>query len=190
MSVKKAIHHIDNELTRTLNDYYSWLDVHSDLLRFRPKVGWSIEQILEHVTLTNYFLLILIRKGKKKALDLAIPINLDHAVSNYVYNLGELDLIDKHKSFVWIRPEHMEPIGDKSISEIKSLMEEQINECKEILKELPNGEGILFQTTMTVINLGKIDVYQYIYFLCQHAKRHISQMERVRDEFSNFKIAE
>ncbi|MBA2937564.1 DinB family protein [Paenibacillus sp. CGMCC 1.16610] len=190
MTVKKAIHDINLELTRTLNDYYSWFDVHSDLLMFKPKVGWSIEQILEHVTLTNYFLLILIRKGKKKAIDLAIPINLEHAISNYEYNLGELDLIDKHKSFVWIRPEHMEPVGDKSVSEIKRIMEEQMNECKEILKEIPNGEGILYKTTMSVNNLGKIDVYQYIYFLCQHAKRHIAQMESVRDEYSRFKIAE
>lgn len=66
-------------------------------------------------------------------------------------------------------------------------LEEQINECREILKEIPGGEGILYKTTMTVNNLGKIDAYQYIYFLCQHAKRHIAQMKSVRDEFSKFK---
>ncbi|ULL16881.1 DinB family protein [Paenibacillus sp. H1-7] len=81
----------------------------------------------------------------------------------------------------------MEPVGDKTISEIKRIMEEQINECKDILREIPNGEGILYKTTMTVNNLGKIDVYQYIYFLCQHAKRHITQMESVREEFSKVK---
>jgi hypothetical protein len=190
MTVKKTIQFIEQELSRTLIDYYSWFDIKPELLSFRSKVGWSIEQILEHVTLTNHFLLILIRKGKKKAKDLAITINLNQVVSTYEYNLGVLEQIDKYKSFVWIRPEHMEPVGDKTISEIKRILEEQLNECKEILKEIPNGEGILYKTTMTVNDLGKIDVYQYIYFLCQHAKRHISQMQSVKEEFSKFKAAE
>ncbi|MFD2875047.1 DinB family protein [Paenibacillus rhizoplanae] len=53
----------------------------------------------------------------------------------------------------------------------------------QLLKELEDGEGLLYTTTMTVNNLGKLDVYQYIYFLCQHAKRHIVQMQRVMDEY-------
>ena len=36
---------------------------------------------------------------------------------------------------------------------------------------------------MTVNDLGKIDVYQYLYFLAQHAKRHVGQMEKVEAEF-------
>ena len=43
---------------------------------------------------------------------------------------------------------------------------------------MPNGEGVLYQTTMSVNNLGKIDVYEYIYFLARHAQRHLEQMER------------
>ncbi|SCW65898.1 DinB superfamily protein [Paenibacillus tianmuensis] len=84
----------------------------------------------------------------------------------------------------------MEPKGEKPLSEVKALLKEQINECKGILNEIPNGEGTLYKTTMTVNDLGKIDVYQYIYFLCQHAKRHISQMQNVQEEFSRFKDAE
>lgn len=183
MTVQKAIQFIEHELSKILIDYYAWFEAEPEVLNFKPEVGWSIDEILEHVTLTNHFLLILIRKGTKKAKDLASKVNLDQAVSTYEYNLEELDQIDKHRSFVWIRPEHMEPAGDKTISEIKRIMEEQINECKEILREIPNGEGILYKTMMTVNNLGKIDVYQYIYFLCQHAKRHITQMQTVREEF-------
>ncbi|NQX67566.1 DinB family protein [Paenibacillus alba] len=188
MTVQKAIQFIEQELSKTLIEYYAWFEEKPELLNFKPEVGWSIEEILEHVTLTNHFLLILIRKGKIKAKDHAIKVNLNEAVSTYEYNLEELDQIDKHKSFLWIRPEHMEPMGDKTISEIKSIMKEQINECKEILSEIPNGEGILYKTTMTVNNLGKIDVYQYIYFLCQHANRHITQMQAVREEFSRNKV--
>ncbi|SES88216.1 DinB superfamily protein [Paenibacillus sp. NFR01] len=77
----------------------------------------------------------------------------------------------------------MEPKGDKELGQIRSLLDDQINECKGLLKEMINGEGILYKTTMTVNNLGKIDVYQYIYFLCQHAKRHIVQVQKVMEEF-------
>ncbi|QHW33237.1 DinB family protein [Paenibacillus rhizovicinus] len=184
MTVKQSIAFIGQELSLTLNTYDEWFDLRSDMLSYKPHEGWSIEQILEHVTLTNYFLLILIRKGKKKALDLAAKADLAHAVANYPDNLVDLDKIAAHKSFKWIRPEHMEPTGEKTLSEVKALLQEQIHECIEILKDIPNGEGILYKTTMTVNNLGKIDVYQYIYFLCLHAKRHITQMQSVKDEFS------
>ncbi|WP_167670240.1 DinB family protein [Paenibacillus tianmuensis] len=173
-----------------MRDYLPWFDLSSELLSYKPSVGWSIEQILEHVTLTNHYLLILIRKGKKKAKDLSSKVDLNQAITNYQYSLGELEKIAVHKSFEWIRPEHMEPKGEKPLSEVKALLKEQINECKGILNEIPNGEGTLYKTTMTVNDLGKIDVYQYIYFLCQHAKRHISQMQNVQEEFSRFKDAE
>jgi hypothetical protein len=42
----------------------------------------------------------------------------------------------------------------------------------------------LCKTMMSVNNIGKIDVYHYICFLVQHAKRHITQMEKIRDEFN------
>lgn len=186
MTIYQTIRFIDQELSRTLYDYSEWFDLDSDLLSFRPAAGWSIEQILEHVTLTNHFLLILIRKGNKKAKELAKKVDLEQIASSYPYNLKELEQIAEHKSFEWIRPEHMEPKGDKSLSEVKTLLEEQINECKEILQEIPNGEGILYKTTMTVNNLGKIDVYQYVYFLCQHARRHITQMQGVKAGYNFF----
>ncbi|UNK17019.1 DinB family protein [Paenibacillus sp. N3/727] len=187
MYIKQTIEFIDNELSQTLIDYQAWFAVRPDLLVFKPRVGWSVEQILEHVTLTNHFLLILIRKGKRKAIELSSKKDLKALLESYTYNLDELEAIAEHKSFSWLRPEHMEPKGDKELGQIRVLLDDQINECIEILYEIRNGEGILYKTTMTVNNLGKIDVYQYIYFLCQHAKRHIVQMQKVKEEFSNFK---
>ncbi|MBD3922152.1 DinB family protein [Paenibacillus sp. PR3] len=183
MTVQQTIQYIDQELSDTLQQYQEWYELHPDILGFKPSEGWSIAQILEHVTLTNYYLLILIRKGRRRAMELASKVDMVQKLEGYVNNLGALDRIAQDKSLKWIRPEHMEPTGDKSLAEVQSLMAEQINECRQILAEIPNGEGILAETTMTVADLGKIDVYQYIYFLCQHARRHISQMERVREEY-------
>ncbi|GLX66595.1 DinB family protein [Paenibacillus glycanilyticus] len=190
MTVKQTIEFIGYDLSRTLQEYHAWFDLSPELLSYRPAIGWSIEQILEHVTLTNQFLLILIRKGKKKAKELSLKVDLTQELTSYQSNLGKLKMIAEHKSFTWIRPEHMEPKGEKTLIEVRTLLDDQISECLEILNEIPNGEGILYKTTMTVNNLGKIDVYQYIYFLCQHAQRHITQMQGVKKEYSRFKDTE
>jgi hypothetical protein len=36
---------------------------------------------------------------------------------------------------------------------------------------------------MSVNDLGKIDLYQWLYFLGQHARRHLQQMQEVEREF-------
>jgi hypothetical protein len=59
-----------------------------------------------------------------------------------------------------------------------------LKQCHALLQSLQGGEGVLYKTMMSVNNLGKIDVYHYIYFLVQHAKRHLTQMERVEIEFN------
>jgi hypothetical protein len=185
MTIQDTIQYIDKQLSDTLQQYQEWYTLDPDELRFKPDEGWSIEQILEHVTLTNYFLLILIRKGRKRALELARKVDLEQALASYENNLDVLDRIAQDQTLKWMRPEHMEPTGDQSLEDVKTLMAEQMNECRHILTELSNGEGILAKTTMTVASLGKIDMYQYIYFLCQHSRRHIAQMQRVREAYSS-----
>lgn len=38
---------------------------------------------------------------------------------------------------------------------------------------------------MTVNALGKINVYEYLYFIAQHGQRHITQMEKNASEFGH-----
>jgi DNA-binding Lrp family transcriptional regulator len=84
---------------------------------------------------------------------------------------------------IWNRPEHMIPTGTMSLNEISKNLNSQKNQCLNYLDEMPNGEGVLYRTTMTVNQLGKIDVYQYIYFLAMHITRHLMQMEKIEREF-------
>jgi len=95
-----------------------------------------------------------------------------------------MKVIGRHKSFEWARPGHMEPRGKRPVAEIKYHLQLQLKECLDLLHQMEGGEGVLYKTMMNVNNLGKIDVYHYIYFLVQHAKRHITQMERVEIEFN------
>lgn len=158
-------------------------DTDKILLNYQPKNGgWTVTQILEHIVLTNHFLLILIRKGTVKAIEKAKTTNLTTELTDYNLGWDKLEAIGQHQSFEWNRPEHMEPTGTLTLAEVKIKLSAQLEECLDLLSQMPNGEGVLYKTTMSVNSLGKIDVYHYIYFLRQHAERHLKQMEKIKNE--------
>ena len=66
-------------------------------------------------------------------------------------------------------------------------LNEKLNDCLHLLSQIENGEGVLHKTTMSVNGLGKIDVYHYMYFLVQHARRHLLQMENIQTEIEKLK---
>ena len=150
---------------------------------YRPAdQGWTIAEILEHIALTSHYLLILIDKGADKALRNVQGRVLSDELDGFDYQLDRLSAIGRHKSFPWVRPEHMEPKGEKSELDIQAQLISQLQRCLHQLDKLKEGEGLLYETTMTVNELGKLNVYEYIYFLSQHAERHLQQMEENRAE--------
>ncbi|WP_207632445.1 DinB family protein [Foetidibacter luteolus] len=180
---------IRQSLSDTFADVDAWFDIDKLLMDYRPnKTGWTIRQILEHITLTNYYLLILIKKGTIKSLNKAAKMNVYSVQADYKIDWLNLNTIAVHNSFVWSRPQHMEPTGNVELSETRQKMKDQLIQCLSCLNQMPNGEGALYKTMMSVNNLGKIDVYHYILFLGQHAKRHISQMENIERNFKKDQI--
>ncbi|MBX9782863.1 MAG: DinB family protein [Chitinophagaceae bacterium] len=183
--IRHVIDRITNELTDTFNEIFHWFESDTTLLNYKPAGGgWSVIQILEHISLTNHYLLILIHKGAVKALEKAKNSNFSSELENYDLDWYKLKAIGEHQSFEWNRPVHMEPTGLLSLQEIRRRLDMQLSECLSLLNQLSNGEGVLYKTTMTVNNLDKIDVYHYIYFLVQHAKRHLMQMEKLKNNLS------
>src|SRR5262245_14978768 len=66
--IQDVVRRIRDDLVKNFADVDKWFDCDEALLdHVPPRGGWTIRQILEHVSLTNHFLLILIRKGTKKA---------------------------------------------------------------------------------------------------------------------------
>jgi hypothetical protein len=181
----KVINTIETELKQTFDDLFKWFNIDKELLNYAPgNKGWSIRKILEHVSLTNHYLLMLISKGTKKALEKSKKEDFSASLIDYDLDWERMKVIGQHKSFEWNRPGHMEPRGRMRITEIKHELQLQLKQCHALLQSLQGGEGVLYKTMMSVNNLGKIDVYHYIYFLVQHAKRHLTQMERVEIEFN------
>jgi hypothetical protein len=180
----EIINKIENELREVFEQINNWFTANENQLNFQPyNNGWSIKKVLEHITITNHFLLILIKKGTLKALAKADHVDYSDLLNNYDLDWNKLRAVGEHGSFYWNRPDHMEPTGLLDINEIQNKLQQQLSECLDCLDQLKNGEGILYKTTMSVNDLGKIDVYHYILFLAQHAKRHIMQMEKTKNEF-------
>jgi len=178
------INKIRNEISSVFDEVYTWFDVNDNLLNYEPQNGgWNIRKVLEHISLTNHFLLILIKKGTIKATAKSKNTDYAHLLIDYDLDWNKLKAIGEHQSFYWNRPEHMEPTGTADLAEIKNKLQQQLIEYLGYLDQLKNGEGILYKTTMSVNDLGKIDVYHYLLFLAQHAKRHLMQMEKIKVEF-------
>ena len=186
MKIKNYIQSIQIHLLQTHAALLNWFLVEDTLKHYRPiDGGWTILEILEHIALTSHFLSILIDKGTDKAIRNIKNLTIEEIVDSFDFDLEKIDKIGQHKSFDWIRPEHMEPTGNKSDVAIKNELITQVNRCLNQLDRLKNGEGLLYKTTMTVDDLGKLNVYEYIYFLSKHAERHIQQMEENKIEFEN-----
>ena len=174
---------VTTSLLENFGELDRWFAKDERLRSYKPhNGGWSINDILEHISLTNHFLLILIHKGKEKAL-----IKTDVPDINELFydddELNKFAAVGEHQSFDWVRPEHMEPTGTASLNEVRGALSEQLKTCLEVLELLKDGRAFHVKTKMSVNDLGKIDVYQYVYFLSLHARRHIGQMKKVESEF-------
>lgn len=191
MTPEHILINLKRELIRTLAVVDEWFDSDPALLQYRPASGgWTVSEVLEHITLTNHYLLIIIEKGTEKALrkknELTEPFAIPAA---YTLNNPALLAIAQPDAFSWQRPEHHQPTGQKLLCEVRRTLRDQLEQCLITLELLPHGEGILHQTTMSVNNLGKLDVYHYLYFLALHAQRHIHQLRKIGQEYTAPSVA-
>jgi len=178
--LKKDIDEVFNLLNQYLIEYDNRLDNQT------ARGKWTIQEILEHVSLTNHYLLKLIRKGSEKAVRKRNHRDLEKELTEYDFNSPNLGTIADSASFQWESPVRMIP-GGASAEEILTSFIDQRESLSEILEKLKNGKGILHKTTMSVYQIGKLDVYQYMHFLLLHARRHINQIMKIRNDFDSLK---
>lgn len=72
------------EYDSVFDELDNWFYADNRLLIYQPKnLGRNIRSILEHISLTNHFLLILIRKGTYKTIIRAQKIGIPNLVNDY-----------------------------------------------------------------------------------------------------------
>jgi DinB superfamily len=178
---KATIERVGTAIRSTFAQVDEWFDRPADLRSYKPASGgWSVGEVLEHITLTSHFLLIVIRNSARKALNRAAK---GAAIPARESDLEILEPIGRRGSFTWSRPEHMIPTGTPSSEQVRTTMQEQARECLDILQQLGRGEGSLHRVRMSVNQSGRLDVYQWLFFLAQHARRHLDQMQEVAAEW-------
>jgi hypothetical protein len=176
-------------LWATLRDVFAevdrWFDRSADLRAFGPAPGgWTIDQVLEHISLTNHFLMLTLGKSVETAVRRGAR---GEPIPEGESDLDRLEPIGQRGSFEWVRPEHMRPTGRVAAVDVRATLKLQIEECLALLDRIGRGEGALCHLRMSVNRLGRIDLYQWLYFLAQHARRHVSQMESVEREFRSIR---
>ncbi len=180
----KIIKILTDEIDDTFHEVMPWFAKDGLARTFRSSGDeWTIDQILEHISLVNHYLLILIDKGARKALKGTDRIKIEQELEGYELTTPLLEDIGINNSFEWKSPPHMVPTGTPFSGQIQEELLKQKTRLMDILMMLKNGEGVLCKTSMSVHSLGKLDVYQYTYFLLKHMRRHIQQMEGIEKEY-------
>src|SRR5262245_32614993 len=118
--IHDIIDRIRYELLAAFEDLDYWFGNAEEELNYSPSSGgWRIRQILEHISLTNHFLLILVKKGAMKSVEIAGKTEYKNLLPGYDLDWKRLKIIGEHRSFEWNRPEHMEPKNEISLGGIK-----------------------------------------------------------------------
>ena len=167
---------VKDALARTFSDLDVWFERPIEELELRPDYpgAWSCLEHLEHVSLVNHFLLLTIRKGCAKALRRAGRERLPEGESE----LAALFPIANPDAFPWPPPPHMLPSGGREPAQLRALLRSQGGTCQELLAGMPGGEGRLYTVRMSVQGLGRLDMYQWLFFLAQHGRYHAALLER------------
>lgn len=154
----------------------TWCTSAQELLFRRPSYpgAWTVAEHLEHVSLVNHFLLLTIGKGVATAVSRART----QPVPAGETELSPLSPIADPGAFPWEPPDHMLPTGAMAIPEVRDRLDAQHRECHALLQRMPEGEGALCCFSMSVYRLGRIDMYQWLYFLAQHGRWHLEFLSR------------
>lgn len=138
--------------------------------------SWSIREVLEHIALANHYLMLTLSKHQDKA-DRRAKNSQEVEMSQIDWE--HMRLIGQRGSFVWPHPEHMTPSGKVDSGEVQARIADQKNRLLESLDQMQDGRGLLCSIKMSVQSLGKINLYQWMYFIVLHAQRHVQQIEEI-----------
>ena len=180
--MNSAIATTRTELINAFDRLFDVFAVREDVLYYQPlNGGWSIYQVLEHVVLANHFLLRIVNKQAEKTMQWANRAGNKNKVQPYVLDTGKLKSMELNGSYIWVPQRYTEPEGDTPLLELKISLHDQFKKATELLE----NEKLLKAIEDSYV-AGKIDALHYLYFLAQHMQRHISQVSRLKKEFTQW----
>jgi hypothetical protein len=183
MPAEKTVNVLRTEIKIVFALLDRWCECPPETLAIVPQdVGWSIKLIIEHISIVNRYLLMTLDKGVEKTARRAargVPIPDGESDLNIFGEIADPDAFD------WQPPRHMVPTGVLPVEEARSALARQRCDCLQLLERMENGEGFLHTVSMSVRDLGRLDLYQWLWFLLMHSRRHLAQMDRAVAECSS-----
>src|SRR5687767_11827071 len=113
MTFEHILINLRHELIRTFAVMDEWSDTANSLRRFRPShKGWSINDVLEHVMLTNHYLLIIVDRGRAGAWKKSEALRTT-VMSDYSLTTPALQELTDPEAIAWQCHEHHQPLGKR-----------------------------------------------------------------------------
>lgn len=174
----RAAREVEARLRDTFAAMEQWCDAEPTLLDFRPAPErWSAREILEHVTLTNHYLLVLadkIRDKSAKRLARGEPWPTGAPLHEALERLAA-------ERTRWPHPEHMTPTGAASIDEVRARLAEQSSRALAHVDAMSSGEGTLHRIRMSRLpGENRLGLVEYLDVIARHAERHLAQLQENR----------
>ena len=161
-------------LSQTFDEADGWFDKDEGLRCYKPGVDdWSIDEVFEHLSRMNRFLLDHIVESRSKTIQ---RFRDAETLPTTETDLERLESISVRGTTRWVCPEITTPTGEPTIEEIRKKLRQQGEECQAILHSLLGGLGALAKITLSVYEESSLNLYEWLYFLCQHIRRHLAQM--------------
>ena len=178
MTIEKVILQIRRDLIRSISGLDAWFDKDHTLLELRAADGTkTVRELIEEVAGINRHLLGLIDQARTTAAkeDLSeIPAD------EYCLMVEEINDALMGRPFEWQLSN--QPLTKPSLEEVRYEIREQLDRCLIHLELLMEGEGNPFKTDLSVANIGRLDVYQSIYFLALHVRRFLCELDAILED--------
>lgn len=177
-----AITALRDRLSSTFEPLVALAHSQAPWLAARPEPGgWTGAEVLEHIALTDHFLLRLAQKiGDKAAMRAARGDEWPTAPPEFAH----LEAIAA-REHSWPHPEHMTPTGEASLGEVAQELTEHLAIAHGWLERQPYGEGTLHRIRMSVVGDAgaeddRLHLYQFLAVIELHARRHRAQLARLQ----------
>lgn len=143
--------------------------------RRADEAGWSPEELIEHLSITEKSLTGVVERLLRKSEELNAPAPVDGKIDPPVKFTSAVRNLDN--GFKAEAPERIRPQGGVSLDESLA----NLAASREHIKSLrPRMEAVdLSQAKFPHPNMKDLDLYQWLVFISEHEARHLAQLENI-----------
>lgn len=134
--------------------------------------GWSIKEIVEHISLVEAGSLRIAQKLLSKAMENPLQSNALPEISMEFF--GKLESLRERKLQA---PERVHPQGKQSLADSLAKLKEDQTILEDLREKLEKIDASA--PTFPHPALGDLNVYQWIIMIGLHERRHLMQIERI-----------